>query len=148
MIVDERMVSFINSLDAGNPTYLNELEEYARATDVPIVRTEMQSFLRFLMKMKQPKHSDNTKFTGVELVDFMRDYGFIKPVMLSIGPHHVSVISRYTERTENGEYKEKACRILDTANISMRKVGKAWVHESDAERWKLVMSKCRCGFYE
>ena len=56
MIVDERMVSFINSLDAGNPAYLNELEEYARATDVPIVRTEMQSFLRFLMKMKQPMH--------------------------------------------------------------------------------------------
>ena len=55
MIVDERMVSFINSLDGGNPSYLNELEEYARATDVPIVRTEMQSFLRFLMKMKQPK---------------------------------------------------------------------------------------------
>jgi len=55
MIVDERMVSFINSLDAGNPSYLNELEEYARATDVPIVRTEMQSFLRFLMKMKKPK---------------------------------------------------------------------------------------------
>ena len=55
MIVDERMVSFINSLDAGNPSYLNELEEYASATDVPIVRTEMQSFLRFLMKMKQPK---------------------------------------------------------------------------------------------
>ena len=55
MIVDERMVSFINSLDVGNPSYLNELEEYARATDVPIVRTEMQSFLRFLMKMKQPK---------------------------------------------------------------------------------------------
>jgi len=56
MIVDERMVSFINSLDAGNPAYLNELEEYARATDVPIVRTEMQSFLRLLMKMKQPMH--------------------------------------------------------------------------------------------
>lgn len=56
MIVDERMVSFINSLDTGNPSYLNELEEYACATDVPIVRTEMQSFLRFLMKMKQPKH--------------------------------------------------------------------------------------------
>lgn len=55
MIVDERMVSFINSLDSGNPSCLNELEEYARATDVPIVRTEMQSFLRFLMKMKQPK---------------------------------------------------------------------------------------------
>ena len=55
MIIDERMVSFINSLDAGNPSYLNEIEEFARATDVPIVRTEMQSFLRFLMKLKQPK---------------------------------------------------------------------------------------------
>ncbi len=55
MIIDERMVSFINSLDTGNPSYLNEIEEFARATDVPIVRTEMHSFLRFLMKMKQPK---------------------------------------------------------------------------------------------
>ena len=54
MIIDERMISFINSLDPGNPEYLNELEDYARATDVPIVRTEMQSFLRFLMKMKCP----------------------------------------------------------------------------------------------
>lgn len=100
------------------------------------------------VKVKQPKHSDNTKFTGVELVDFIRNYRFIKPVMLSIGPHHVSVISGYTERTENGEYKEKESRILDTANISLRKVGKVWVHESDAERWKSIMSKCRCGFYE
>ena len=36
MNIDERMISFIDSLDVGNPPYLNELEEYALATDVPI----------------------------------------------------------------------------------------------------------------
>ena len=28
-MVDERTVSFINSLDPGNPQYLDELEKYA-----------------------------------------------------------------------------------------------------------------------
>lgn len=55
MIVDERMVAFINSLDKGNTEQLNELERYAKETYVPIVRTEMQSFLKFLLAMKQPK---------------------------------------------------------------------------------------------
>ena len=28
MIVEERMLTFINSMDSGNPEYLNELEKY------------------------------------------------------------------------------------------------------------------------
>ena len=55
MIVDERTVSFINSLDPGNPQYLNEIEEYAKKTNVPIIRTEMQSFLKLLLALKTPK---------------------------------------------------------------------------------------------
>ena len=54
MIVDDRMVAFINSFDKGNTPFLNEIEKYARETDVPIIRTEMQSFLRFLLAMKKP----------------------------------------------------------------------------------------------
>lgn len=56
MIVDERTVSFIDSLDSGNPAYLEELEAYAKETDVPIIRKSMQSFLKLLMKMKCPKN--------------------------------------------------------------------------------------------
>ena len=52
-MIDERMKTFINSFDRGNPPYLNELETYAKATDVPIIRTEMQSFLRFLLQMQK-----------------------------------------------------------------------------------------------
>ncbi len=55
MIVDERMVAFINSLDAGNTEELNEIEAYAKETFVPIIRTEMQSFLKLLLAIKRPK---------------------------------------------------------------------------------------------
>ena len=38
MIIDERMVAFIQSLDKGNSQFLTELEEEAIRTDVPIIR--------------------------------------------------------------------------------------------------------------
>ena len=54
MIVDERTVAFINSLDSGNPPFLNEIEKEAKKTNVPIIRTETQSLIKFLMAMKRP----------------------------------------------------------------------------------------------
>lgn len=53
-MVDERTVSFINSLDAGNPDYLNEIENYAIETYVPIIRKDMQAFLRYMMHTHRP----------------------------------------------------------------------------------------------
>ena len=90
MIVDERMVSFINSLDPGNPPYLNKLEEYARATDVPIVRTEMQSFLRFLMKMKQP----------MRILEVGTAIGFSALLMSEYAPQgcKITTIEKYEKR--------------------------------------------------
>lgn len=55
MIVDERMVTYINSLDTGNSDFLNELERQARMDQVPIIRQEMQSFLRVFLTLKKPK---------------------------------------------------------------------------------------------
>ena len=54
MIVDERMTAFINSLDPGNTPLLNEIEREAKKTNVPIIRTEMQSFIKVLLAMKRP----------------------------------------------------------------------------------------------
>lgn len=54
MIVDERTVAFINSLDAGNTPFLNEIEKEAKKTNVPIIRTEMQSFMKLLLAMNKP----------------------------------------------------------------------------------------------
>ena len=56
MIVDERIVTFINSLDTKNSALLEEIEREARAGDVPIIRREMQSFLKVLLMIKRPKY--------------------------------------------------------------------------------------------
>ena len=54
MIVDERIVTFINSLDTKNSELLETIEREARADDVPIIRREMQSFLKVLLLLKKP----------------------------------------------------------------------------------------------
>lgn len=55
MITEERISTFINSFDTGNTPFLNELEQYARETNVPVIRPQMQSFLKLLLSMKQPE---------------------------------------------------------------------------------------------
>lgn len=55
MIVDERMVTYINSLDVGNTPFLDELERQACEDYVPIIRREMQSFLKVLLTVHRPK---------------------------------------------------------------------------------------------
>lgn len=54
MIVDERLVTYINSLDVGNTRVLDEIEREAIASYVPIIRKEMQSFLKVLLELKRP----------------------------------------------------------------------------------------------
>ena len=54
MIVDERLVTYINSLDTGNTEILDEIEREALENYVPIVRKEMQSFLKLILSIKRP----------------------------------------------------------------------------------------------
>ena len=54
MIVDERIITFINSMDTENSEILETIEQEALASDVPIIRREMQSFLEVLLLMKKP----------------------------------------------------------------------------------------------
>lgn len=55
MIVDERMVTFINSMDEGHTPFLENLEKEALKDHVPIIRREMQSFLKFLLAAVRPE---------------------------------------------------------------------------------------------
>ncbi|MBO5474161.1 MAG: O-methyltransferase [Lachnospiraceae bacterium] len=54
MITDERMSAFIDSLDSGNTPFLNEIEREAKETNVPIIRTQTQSLIKFLLAMHKP----------------------------------------------------------------------------------------------
>ena len=55
MIIEERLRTFINSLDRGNAEWLDEVERQALSDRVPIVRKEMQGLLRFLLAAKRPR---------------------------------------------------------------------------------------------
>lgn len=54
MIVDERFVTYINSLAGENSPLLCEIEEQAKKDFVPIIRREMQSLLKVLLRMNRP----------------------------------------------------------------------------------------------
>ena len=55
MIVEERMTSYIHSLEAGMPEYLENIRREAVKTNVPIIRRETGSLIRFLCRMQDPK---------------------------------------------------------------------------------------------
>lgn len=90
MIVDERMVSFINSFDRGNTPFLDELERYAKETNVPIIRKEMQSFLKLLLAMNKP----------VNILEVGTAIGFSTLLMKEYGPEncHITTIEKYEKR--------------------------------------------------
>lgn len=54
MISDERMETFLASLDAGNTPFLDQIEREALETNVPVIRTQTQGLLRFLLAMHKP----------------------------------------------------------------------------------------------
>lgn len=55
MIVDERIMTYIDSLNWQIPEYLKEVEQKALQDEVPIIRRSMQSLLCFLLKVRKPK---------------------------------------------------------------------------------------------
>ena len=55
MIVEPRLVEYLNSLETELPEHLAKLEAYAIEHEVPIIRKEAQSLLKFFLELKAPK---------------------------------------------------------------------------------------------
>lgn len=55
MIVNERVVAYINSLNCGNSDICNTIEKEAIADEVPIIRKEMGNLLKVLLQLVQPE---------------------------------------------------------------------------------------------
>ena len=90
MIVDERMTAFINSLDPGNTPFLNEIEKEAKKTNVPIIRTEMQSFLKVMLALRKP----------MSILEVGCAIGFSALFMSEYAPEgcHITTIEKYEKR--------------------------------------------------
>lgn len=90
MITDERMMTFIHSFDRGNPPYLHELEKYAKETNVPIIRPQMQSLLKFLLAWGKP----------MQVLEVGTAIGFSALLMSEYAPKgcHITTIEKYEKR--------------------------------------------------
>lgn len=90
MITQDRISTFINSFDTGNTPFLNELEKYALETNVPIIRPQMQSFLKLLLAIKQPK----------QILEVGTAIGFSALLMSEYGPENcrITTIEKYEKR--------------------------------------------------
>lgn len=90
MIVDERMTAFINSLNPGNTEILDQIEREALDAYVPIIRREMQSFLKFLLKAHRPER----------ILEVGTAVGFSAVLMSEYAPEtcHVTTIEKYEKR--------------------------------------------------
>ena len=97
MIVDERMRSYINSLDMGNTPFLEELERTALADGVPIIRREMQSFIKVLLAVHQPKR----------ILEVGTAVGFSTLLMCEYGKPdlQMTTIENYEKRNSAGKRK-------------------------------------------
>lgn len=90
MIVDERITTFLHSLETADSSYLEEIEQKALKDHVPIIRKETQSFLKVLMRMQKP----------MQILELGTAVGFSALLMNAYAPagSHITTIENYEKR--------------------------------------------------
>lgn len=107
MIVDERMVTFIHSLEMPENELLETIEQEALDTYVPIIRKETKSLLKVLLCMQKP----------MNILEVGTAIGFSALVMSEYAPKgsHITTIEKYEKRIpiarENFRRAEKEDKI-------------------------------------
>lgn len=90
MIVDERLVTYIRSLESPEKDIIETIEKEALDTHVPIIRKETQSFLKVLIGIKKPLHileiGTAVGFSAILMSEYMPEDG------------HITTIENYEKR--------------------------------------------------
>lgn len=84
MITDERIATYIDSLDKELPEFLRTLEKKSLKEYVPIIKKPTQSLLRFLIKSHQPKRilevGTAVGFSSIFMSEFLPEGGRITTI--------------------------------------------------------------------
>ena len=84
MIVDERMVTYIRSLEVPESAVIEAIEQEALRDRVPIIRKEMQSFLKVLLMIKRPMRilevGAAVGFSSILMSEYMPEGGQITTI--------------------------------------------------------------------
>ena len=81
MIAEERVVTYIRSLEGPEDPVIEQIEQEAAETYVPIIRKETQSFLKTLLMIKQPSRlleiGTAIGFSAILMSEYMPEGGQI-----------------------------------------------------------------------
>ena len=90
MVAQERLATYINSLNMGNGSLLEELEEEAKSARIPIIRKETQQLLKLLLAMNCPRR----------ILEIGTAVGFSALLMEQGNPMpcHITTIENYGKR--------------------------------------------------
>ena len=109
MIVNDRIVSYIHSLETSNSQCLQEIEQCAIKDNVPIIRKEMESFLRVMLTIKQPKNilelGCAIGYSAILMSEYMPEGG------------HITTIENYDKRIVQA--KENIAKANATDKITL-----------------------------
>lgn len=99
MITDERIATYIDSLDKELPKFLRQLEKKALSEYVPIIKKPTQSLLRFLIQNNKPD----------QILEVGTAVGFSSIFMSQfIGEHaHITTIEKMEERIVQAKENRK-----------------------------------------
>lgn len=109
MIVEERMRTYINSLDMGNTPLLNEIEQYALSSGVPIIRKEIQSFMKVLLALCRPK----------KILEVGTAIGFSTLLMCEYNPCPVQIVTIENYKKRIPVAKENFARARRAEQITL-----------------------------
>ncbi len=99
MITDERIATYIDSLDKELPEFLRQMEKQALSEYVPIIKKPTQSLLRFLIQNNKPEHilevGTAVGFSSIFMSQFLSEHG------------HITTIEKMKERIEKAKENRK-----------------------------------------
>jgi predicted O-methyltransferase YrrM len=124
MIVEERIVSFINSMNRDDEGIVGEIEREALADEVPIIRKETKEWMKTMLLIKQP----------VKVLEVGTAVGFSAIYMSQYLPEngHITTIEKWEPRIEQAKINFARAGLEDKVTLL----------EGDAADWLSKLTDC------
>ncbi len=109
MITNERVVSFINSLNREDSLLIQTIEQEAKEQEVPIVRTETKELLKVLILNQKPMRilevGTAVGFSAIYMCGYMPEHG------------HMTTIEKYAPRIEEAKRNFIRAKVTDKITL-------------------------------
>ena len=109
MIVNDRIVSYIHSLESQNSEVLEKIEQCAIKDNVPIIRKEMESFLRVMLSISKP----------LNILELGCAIGYSAILMSEYLPEggHITTIENYDKRIVEAKANIQKANLQDKITL-------------------------------